>query len=270
MTVMALDPCSRLQTVSSAWATGIYATTALGRQLRPTEQPPHYAFAICFDSHPDLLALGLQEVVIDPVNGLSVADIATDLGLHTGTSVPNEYPRGSEPAGLAIVSSMPATGYFDRPYGEVYERRGHKHAPRLLSAHFAIANADVDTPPRTIAVSTTLFPNQSPGKIAVRRRTTQALRDALAELDPAIDHVLTGDLNTSPFQRPLQKAHAGWERRTGGHVTGKTWRYPRFPLIAANLDYVLTRGAVEIKAIKTLPRTGSDHSPLIASMRLAD
>ena len=85
-----------------------------------------------------------------------------------------------------------------------------------------------------------------------------------AEAQPRV--LLMGDLNGTAYDRSLapitgslQSAHA-----TAGWGFGFTWP-AQFPL--ARIDHILTKGVTATHA-EVLARTGSDHRPIVADLRL--
>ncbi len=85
--------------------------------------------------------------------------------------------------------------------------------------------------------------------------------------------IIAGDLNTMPHD-PLHRAITrswvdAWEWASDG-LLGATWPnlHQRTPVPLFRIDYVLVQGPVVPEETKVLPRSGSDHRPLQAQVRL--
>jgi vancomycin resistance protein VanJ len=98
-----------------------------------------------------------------------------------------------------------------------------------------------------------------------RNSTIKRLGDQIAA-DPVKRVVLLGDLNGTVNDRGLAPITAGMRSAQGaaGHGFGFSWP-ARFPM--ARIDHILVRG-VEPADAWVLPRTGSDHRPVAADLRL--
>ena len=110
------------------------------------------------------------------------------------------------------------------------------------------------------------------GPFAARRRQVQALLDSLGESGSAADTLFTilgGDLNTwrgrrEPAVRLLEQAFP--DTPPAPHAS--TWLGPLG--VRATLDHIFARGRFARASVNRLPqRFGSDHYPLLATVRLA-
>ncbi|HSX33421.1 MAG TPA: endonuclease/exonuclease/phosphatase family protein [Candidatus Saccharimonadales bacterium] len=85
--------------------------------------------------------------------------------------------------------------------------------------------------------------------------------------DSARDNlIMGGDFNQFKFMPKLWGAHQMYQRRTG-NVLRPTWRLGGFtPIIQANYDHVFWPKASELQlhSFRVLPRSPSDHAPLLA------
>ncbi|WP_109506699.1 endonuclease/exonuclease/phosphatase family protein [Nocardioides speluncae] len=106
----------------------------------------------------------------------------------------------------------------------------------------------------------------SEGFTADQRNRTIKLLGAQIAADPVKRVVLLGDLNGTVNDRSLAPITAGMRSAQGaaGHGFGFSWP-ARFPM--ARIDHILVRG-VEPADAWVLPRTGSDHRPVAADLRL--
>jgi endonuclease/exonuclease/phosphatase family metal-dependent hydrolase len=84
--------------------------------------------------------------------------------------------------------------------------------------------------------------------------------------------VLMGDMNAAPSAPELAAlAATGWReaaqqlRADGARRAGRLTHPARFPL--RRLDSLWVRGPVEVQALETAPRAGSDHRAVIATLR---
>lgn len=104
------------------------------------------------------------------------------------------------------------------------------------------------------------------GFTADQRNRTIKLLGAQIAADPVKRVVLLGDLNGTVNDRGLAPITAGMRSAQGaaGHGFGFSWP-ARFPM--ARIDHILVRG-VEPADAWVLPRTGSDHRPVAADLRL--
>jgi vancomycin resistance protein VanJ len=98
----------------------------------------------------------------------------------------------------------------------------------------------------------------------MRDRAMRALTDAVAA-DRARQVVLVGDLNTAATDRRAHRLLSLLDsaQAKAGHGFGFTWPAA---LPMARIDQVLTRGVTAVDA-DVLPRTGSDHRPVLATLR---
>lgn len=94
------------------------------------------------------------------------------------------------------------------------------------------------------------------------------LRDALlvresAWLKSEGGGVLAGDLNATPWSSALHRAAEAGLRRAG------TWEptWPGYPFVGIAVDHVLATGAWCATDFTVGPRVGSDHLPVVATLR---
>ncbi|OKJ39990.1 endonuclease/exonuclease/phosphatase family protein [Streptomyces sp. CB01580] len=105
------------------------------------------------------------------------------------------------------------------------------------------------------------------GGFATERRNEAAAKLAEAvRAEPLPRVVVAGDFNGTPDDTSLRPLTGELRsaQRTAGQGFGLTWP-AAFPV--ARIDQILVRGATPT-ASSTLPRTGSDHLPVAASLRL--
>ncbi|GIJ51446.1 hypothetical protein Val02_83320 [Virgisporangium aliadipatigenens] len=120
------------------------------------------------------------------------------------------------------------------------------------------------TPHGDVAVYVTHLPSLRPGPrgFDTRRRDDSARKlGAALAAEPVRRVVLIGDLNATLDDRGL--------RPVGDHVTGAATGFAfSWPAAApvARIDQVMVRRG-NVTAVRTLPRTGSDHLPIAARVR---
>ncbi|MEU5398343.1 endonuclease/exonuclease/phosphatase family protein [Streptomyces sp. NPDC005963] len=150
----------------------------------------------------------------------------------------------------------------------------------LWSIHAMTAAEPVDIMPWPRALRATLTTPQGPVTVFVahlasvrvtsesgfttdRRDHAAGLLTRAVDRDPAARLLLVGDFNGTPDDRGLAPLLDGMTsaQEEAGDGFGFSWP-ARFPL--ARIDHVLARGLQPTSA-HTLPPTGSDHLPVIAS-----
>lgn len=94
-----------------------------------------------------------------------------------------------------------------------------------------------------------------------RNRSAEGLGEAIAA-DPAASVLLAGDLNGNLLDPGLAPVTEQVSRDEHGFRLTFPSAFP-----AVQLDHVLARGA-EVKELKVLPRSGSDHRPVVARVSL--
>lgn len=128
----------------------------------------------------------------------------------------------------------------------------------------------VDTPQGPVAVYVAHMPSVrvhfDGGFIADQRDdSATALGNAIAQ-EPLHDVILLGDLNGTMNDRSLSPVTAQMRSAQGaaGHGFGFSWP-AAFPL--ARIDQIMVRGVTPTRSW-VLPRTGSDHLPVAATVRI--
>ncbi len=109
-----------------------------------------------------------------------------------------------------------------------------------------------------------------PSKLALRNAQLAAAAARIREI--AGPRVLIGDLNVtpwSPYFRDLVRDSGLRDARVGAGV-GPTWPIPLPSLLRIPIDHCLTSGDVRVEAIRTGPRTGSDHDSLVVDVAVVD
>ncbi|GHD98083.1 teicoplanin resistance protein VanJ [Streptomyces alanosinicus] len=130
--------------------------------------------------------------------------------------------------------------------------------------------ATVTTPKGRIAVYVAHMPSvrvKVEAGFTARQRDTSAdaLGEAIAE-EPLKQVVLLGDLNGTMNDRSLNAVTAQMRSTQGAAGSGFGFSWPAsFPM--ARIDQIMVRG-VEPESSWTLPRTGSDHLPVAARVKL--
>lgn len=82
--------------------------------------------------------------------------------------------------------------------------------------------------------------------------------------------VVAGDFNATVHHQPFRELiEIGYTdaHSARGRGIGLSWRLRGIPLM--RLDHVLTSEELEIVAVETLPHNGSDHRPVVVTLRLA-
>jgi endonuclease/exonuclease/phosphatase (EEP) superfamily protein YafD len=167
------------------------------------------------------------------------------------------YCVGGKRANIAIFSKLPFEQAQDGACTQDPRRAGRT---AHILANFTLAGG------QQFAVLTTHFDWPVP----IERQREQ--RDAIvaAIKDVHVPLVVAGDFNSTPWsyaQRDFAAA-AGLTRQTHGLLTWPlkvTFKglSPALPLLP--LDQVMTRGDVTVYDVRTGPRTGSDHLPVLAT-----
>ncbi|KUN05426.1 hypothetical protein AQI95_15960 [Streptomyces yokosukanensis] len=130
--------------------------------------------------------------------------------------------------------------------------------------------ATVTTPKGPIAVYVAHMPSvrvKVEAGFTARQRDTSAdaLGEAIAE-EPLKQVVLLGDLNGTMNDRSLNAVTSQMRSTQGAAGSGFGFSWPAsFPM--ARIDQIMVRG-VEPESSWTLPRTGSDHLPVAARVKL--
>jgi vancomycin resistance protein VanJ len=98
-----------------------------------------------------------------------------------------------------------------------------------------------------------------------RDKSANALGEAIAD-EPLKRVVLLGDLNGTMNDRSLNAVTSQMRSTQGAAGSGFGFSWPAaFPM--ARIDQIMVRG-VEPESSWTLPRTGSDHLPVAARVKL--
>ncbi|WP_411543803.1 endonuclease/exonuclease/phosphatase family protein [Kitasatospora sp. DSM 101779] len=187
---------------------------------------------------------------------------------------------------LAVEELMePATGVYERILGGVYPYRARSGTVGLWS-RFPLADvrpvdlkpADVHeywkrgvratarTPQGDLAVYVAHLPSvrisPTAGFTSARRDESARLLAAAVDAEPLQRLLVMGDFNSTLDDRGLAPVTSRLTPARGGFDL--SWP-AGFPL--ARIDQVLCRGATPVRTW-TLPRTGSDHLPVAARIRL--
>jgi len=96
---------------------------------------------------------------------------------------------------------------------------------------------------------------------SLRRAQIALAHQRLAELGPALPHLMVGDYNYPLFRKRLTR-HIG---RTGHDLTlsdGRT--YTRYKFLRGHFDFATSVG-MTIVNVETLPRGASDHMPILVT-----
>jgi endonuclease/exonuclease/phosphatase (EEP) superfamily protein YafD len=106
----------------------------------------------------------------------------------------------------------------------------------------------------------------SPGHAALRNRQIAAIAEMIGR-DSGREHILIGDLNTTPWSpqyRPLEET-AGLRNAARGRGYSPTWP-AGFGLMGIPIDHVLTSGGIEVLQFRRGASFGSDHLPIVADL----
>ncbi|MGA4843946.1 endonuclease/exonuclease/phosphatase family protein [Streptomyces sp. G45] len=130
------------------------------------------------------------------------------------------------------------------------------------------ATADTPKGPLAVYVAHLASVRVRPGTGFATARRDEAARELAAAVraEPLRRVVVVGDLNGTTDDRALRPltAQVRSAQREAGDGFGFTWP-AAFPV--ARIDQVLVRGVTPVSSW-TLPRTGSDHLPVAAALRL--
>ena len=136
------------------------------------------------------------------------------------------------------------------------------------TAHGAF-HAVVTTPEGPVTVYVAHLPRPDVGVRGVSLRQRNSQLDQLAAAiaaDPAARLLLVGDFNTAANDRALLRATVGLRSAQADAGTGLGFTWPSI-LPAIRIDHVFYRGMTALDA-GVLSRTGSDHRPVLADLRL--
>lgn len=207
------------------------------------------AFANVHVSNPDPSRL-LAWLAREPVDVLAIAEASPSLVDALQRRAPRAmrhhalHPR-LDPWGLAVFSRM--------PLHDVRLVAGPDGVPRLE------ATLDVGGPVRLVV----LHPKPPMSPAMLRDRDT-VLRSVVRERH-ALPRIVVGDLNASPWSRPLRQADDRGLRRATG--LAPTWRaqWRLRPGIA--IDHVLASDHWRVHRAQVGPDIGSDHRPVRVELR---
>ncbi|EDY43852.1 membrane protein [Streptomyces sp. SPB074] len=181
----------------------------------------------------------------------------------------------TEQAVPRYASALKATYPYHVTKGTVglwskYPLRGTKPVDLELGWERALRTT-AETPKGPVAVFVAHLPSVrvklDTGFVAGQRdRSTEALGEAIRE-EPLTNKLLVGDLNGTMNDRALSPVTSQLRSTQGAAGKGFGFSWPAgFPM--ARIDQILVGGAEPVSSW-TLPRTGSDHLPVAASIRLA-
>ena len=201
----------------------------------------HEAFiTLATDEQPDIIVV--EEVTRDWAEALA--------GLGQRYPARLLVPRDS-PFGIGILSRWPMPDVEQLDFG-------HRRYPALL--------ARITTPGGPLSLLAAHPPPPvDDGLFMVRNHQLREAAALLQQLGPRT--VLLGDLNTSPwsplFSELLQTS--GMNNARDGFGLLPTWP-SYFPPAMIPIDHCLVSPDTRVRAIKTGPRIGSDHLPLIIDL----
>lgn len=196
----------------------------------------------------DLIAGGADIVALE--------EVAVGNAPAYDRSLAGTYPHHSVEGTVGVWSKYPIRGV--RP---VDIRLGWTRAMR----------AEVDTPHGRVAVYVAHMPSV---RVKFNAGFTAGQRDQAADAlglaisrEPLHNVVLLGDLNGTMNDRSLASVTSQMRSAQGAAGNGFGFSWPAgFPM--ARIDQIMVKGA-EPMSSWTLPRTGSDHLPVAARIRLA-
>lgn len=225
--------------------------TASPRLPRAADDPPalRIAFANVHVSNRDPAPL-LAWLAHEPVDLLAIAELSPAYAAALEAGTPDElqhrslYPL-STPWGLGLLSKHPLRDI------------------RLIHAPDGVARlqASVEIDGRQVQLTVT---HPKPPVTAQLQAARDALMETVVRSMPSGPSIVVGDINATPWSRPLlQAASQGLKRATGLEPTWPAWwrLRPGIPI-----DHVL--GSTHWSVGKTAhgPGTGSDHRPVRAEL----
>lgn len=174
---------------------------------------------------------------------------------------------------LASLSSI----YADRSLHPRHDNFGIgllSRFPILQSQHFPLGgdtpaiSAEIQTPSGAITViAVHLRPPISPSQAAKRNRQLAALAERASARGHPI--VILGDFNTTPYSPKLQALLREGDLIDASWGRGISYTWPRgVPLFRIPIDLCLVSDEFEVLDQNLGPTIGSDHWPLITSLRL--
>ena len=160
-------------------------------------------------------------------------------------------PSGS---GMGILSRYPLTGV------EVLTLDSSTHVALLVTVQLEGAPVALLSLHPTTPVSPFKFTNRNRqfSEAATRLRAMKGSR------------ILVGDLNTtmwSPYFQSLVRESGLIDARLGFGLSA-SWPNPLPGFLQIPIDHCLVSEEVEVTSVKTGPRTGSDHRPLVVDLRV--
>ncbi|WP_443078913.1 endonuclease/exonuclease/phosphatase family protein [Streptomyces sp. NBC_01497] len=188
---------------------------------------------------------------------------------------------GADVVGLEELGGAAASTY-ENVLGAAYRYHTVQDTVGLWSRYPLTGTSPLAIMPWTRALRTTVHTPRGPVAVFVahlasvrvgptgfatdRRNDSARLLAAALGHDPLRRTVVMGDFNGSTGDRALSPVVRGLHstQDVAGDGFGFTWP-AAFPV--ARIDQILVRGAVPV-ASWTLPRTGSDHLPVAARLRL--
>lgn len=108
-----------------------------------------------------------------------------------------------------------------------------------------------------------------PVPAGAQQRQRDALVQALGRIDTG-DLILAGDMNLTPWTHAMQRQDAGM--RPMARITRAAWSFParlgawRWPVAVLPIDHIYTGTGWRTVSVRTLPATGSDHLPVLATL----
>jgi len=106
-------------------------------------------------------------------------------------------------------------------------------------------------------------------ELGLRDKEFEALAAWRAEENPP-NLIVTGDLNATPYCRAFKKMTQAMnltDARRGRGLLGSWPTYARLPFLYIPIDHALAGGGASIDDFKLGPNVGSDHLPLIFTVR---